>query len=105
MRLLIESIEASLSQKREQAELAETTHAWLITLKERIAEVEEDTQEAFRKRRQLVKLLVEGITAGKKEGRSEVRITYRFDPPGEAQDGEDAFLSSVQNSSPNLRSR
>ncbi len=44
-----------------------------------------------------MKLLVEGITAGKKEGRPEVWITYRFDPPGEAQDGEDAFLSDVQN--------
>jgi site-specific DNA recombinase len=105
LRLLIESLEADLSQRREQTELAETTAAWLITLRERIAEVEEDTEEAFRKRRQLVKLLVEGITAGKKEGRTEVRITYRFDPPGEAQDGEDAFVSGVQNSSPNLRSR
>ncbi len=51
-----------------------------------------------------MKLLVEGITAGKTERRTEVRITYRFDPPGEAQDGEGAFLSGVQNSSPNLRS-
>ena len=103
LRLLIESLEADLSQKRKQTELAETTAAWLITLRERIAEVEEDTEEAFRRRRQLVKLLVEGITAGKKEGRTEVRITYRFDPPGEAQDGEAAFLSGVQNSSMNSR--
>ncbi len=103
LRLLIESLEADLSQKREQTELAETTAAWLITLRERIAEVEEDTEEAFRKRRQLVKLLVEGITAGKKEGRSEVWITYRFDPPDEAKDDEDAFLSSVQNSEEYLR--
>jgi len=99
LRLLIESLEADLSQRREQTELAETTAAWLITLRERIAKIEEDTEEAFRKRRQLVKLLIEGITASKKEGRTEVRITYRFDPPGEAQDGEDAFLSGVQNSS------
>ena len=105
LRLLIESLDVDLSQRREQTELAETTAAWLITLRERIAEVEEDTEEAFRKRRQLVKLLVEGITAGKKEGRSEVQITYRFDPPGEVQDGEDAFLSGVQNGSPNLRFR
>ena len=98
LRLLIESLEADLSQKRKQTELDETTAAWLIALKERIAEVEEDTEEAFRKRRQLVKLLVEGITAGKKEGRTEVRITYRFDPPGDAQDGEDAFMDGVQNS-------
>lgn len=39
---------------------------------------------------------MEEITAGKKEGRTEVRITYHFDPLAEAQDGEYAFLSSVQ---------
>ncbi len=44
LRLLTESLEADLSQRREQTELAETTAAWLITLRERIAEIEEDTE-------------------------------------------------------------
>ncbi len=42
------SVEADLSQRVEQKELAETTHAWLLTLWERLEEVEEDTEEAFR---------------------------------------------------------
>lgn len=82
LRLLLKSTEAELSHVREQAELTETAHAWLLALRQRIAEVEEDTQDAFRVRRQLARLLVAGITVGKKqEGGAEVRITYRFGPP------------------------
>ena len=54
-----------------------------MALRERIAEVE-DTEEAFRARRQLVKLLAQSITVGKRyeeDGGVEVRITYRFGPP------------------------
>ena len=99
LRLLIDSVEADLSQKRKHAELAETTHAWLTTLKQRITKVEEDTQEAFRVRKQLVRLLVKGITVGEKRenGNMEVRITYRFDPP-DGRDGED---DSVVDAIPN----
>jgi hypothetical protein len=83
LRLLLGSVEAELSQKRAHQELTEAAHAWLLTLRERIAEVEEDTEEAFRARRQLVKLLVQSITVGEKreDGSIEVRITYRFGPP------------------------
>lgn len=103
LRLLIESLEADLSQRREHTELARTTHAWLITLRERIAEVEEDTPEAFKKRKQLVRLLVKGITAGEKreDGRIEIHITYRFDPPADAAEGrdeEDGVVAGVPNS-------
>jgi site-specific DNA recombinase len=100
LRLLIESLEADLSQRREQIELAETTHAWLAMLRERITEVEEDTEEAFRIRKTLVRLLVKGIMANKKEGRTEVRITYRFDPPGDQDQGHDegSFVGGVLNS-------
>ncbi len=51
LRLLLASVETELSQKREQAELADTTEAWLYTLRERLAEVEEDTPDAFQSRR------------------------------------------------------
>ena len=100
LRLLLGSVEAELSQKCEQAELAETTHSWLLTLRERLAEVEEDTEDAFRARRQLVKLLVQSITVGKKDedGGIEVRITYRFgppsSPPAEAAGGEEELVVS-----------
>jgi site-specific DNA recombinase len=88
LRLLLASVEAELSQKRAHQELTEAAHAWLVALRERIAEVEEDTEEAFRARRQLVKLLVQSIIVGKNhEGCIEVRITYRFGPPGGASEG------------------
>lgn len=82
LRLLLASVEAELSQKREQAELADTTEAWLYALRERIEEVEEDTPEAFQARQRLVKLLVKSISAGKRpeDGRTEIQITYRFGP-------------------------
>jgi site-specific DNA recombinase len=101
LRLLLESVEADLSQKHERRELAETTHAWLVTLRQRLAEVEEDTEEAFRARRQLVKLLVAGISAGKRheDGSTEVRITYRFDPPDGADEGG-AFVGALPNPTP-----
>jgi hypothetical protein len=99
LRLLIESVETDLSESRERAELADTTHAWLATLRNRLAEVEEATPEAFEKRQQLVRLLVQGITLEKDEGRSKVHIIYRFDPPGEAGgDGGGSFAGDIHNS-------
>ena len=99
LRLLIASVETELSQKREHTELAQTTHAWLATLRERINEVEEDTQEAFRVRRQLVRLLVEIVTVGEKreDANTEVRITYRFDPPDRWDNDEDSVAGGVLN--------
>jgi hypothetical protein len=58
----LETVEEDLVAKREQTQLAASTEAWLVSLRERIAEVEEDTREAFEKRRELVRLLVERIT-------------------------------------------
>jgi hypothetical protein len=99
LKLLLSSVESDLAARREEVELAESAEAWLLTLRERIAEVEEDTEEAFEKRRQLTKLLVAGITAGRDEdGQLDVRITYRFGPP-EPTHEEDMFVSGVQNSS------
>jgi site-specific DNA recombinase len=66
LRLLLESVEADLSDRREQTALTDTTHAWLLALRRRVAEVEEDTEEAFQERRQLVKLLVNSISVGKR---------------------------------------
>jgi site-specific DNA recombinase len=83
LRLLLDSVEGELSQKREQAEIADSTEAWLHALQGRVADVEDGTKEAFRTRRQLARLLVAEVTVGKKpeDGRTEVRITYRFGPP------------------------
>ncbi len=67
LRLLLEPVEADLSDRREWTALTDTTHAWLLSLRQRLAEVEEDTEEAFQKRRQLVKLLVASISVGKRQ--------------------------------------
>jgi hypothetical protein len=40
LRLLLESVEAELSQQRERVALTDTTHAWLPSLRRRLAEVE-----------------------------------------------------------------
>jgi site-specific DNA recombinase len=85
LRLLLESVEGDLSRKREEVQIAATTEAWLMTLRERIEEVEGDSEEAFKKRRELVRLLVERITVGRSEdGHIKVQMTYRFGPPSEA---------------------
>ena len=102
LRLLIGSVEADQSRSAEERMTAESTEAWLTTLRERMAEVEEDTPEAFTKRRQLVGLLVEGIELGKDEaGQTSVKITYRFGPPEAPSEG-DTFASGEQNSCGNL---
>lgn len=69
-----------------------------------MTEVEEDTEDAFRVRRQLVKLLVAGIAARKRQDGSgtEVRITYRFGPPpgqGDVQEEGGSFVGSFMNGS------
>jgi hypothetical protein len=75
-----------------------------VALRERPAEVEEDTEEAYRARRHLVKLLVQSITVGKKheDGGIEVRITYRFGPPSPPPadaGGEDSSVAGLKNGS------
>ena len=68
----------------------------------RVAEVEEDTEEAFRERRQLVKLLVNSISVGNRQedGRAEIQITYRFDPPtSSGASEEDSSVGAFKNGS------
>jgi len=67
LKLLLESVEDELEAQRGHVEIAETAEAWLMTLRERVEEIEEDSPEAYQKRRQLVKFLVERIVAGHDE--------------------------------------
>jgi len=102
LRLLVESVEADLSQQREQREVAETTHAWLVTLRKHLSKVEADTEEAYQTRRRLVELLVAGIRVGREgDGSPKIEITYRFGPPsvaaGERDEEEEMFVGSAQN--------
>ena len=97
LKLLIAAVEADLAQQEEHLMAAETTEAWLMSLRERIAEVEKDSEEAFEKRRQLVALLVQRMDVGRDEyGSTQVHITYRFGPP-EAQLEAD-ILGGIQGS-------
>ena len=94
LRVLLASVEAELSERQERESLTDTTQAWLHSLGRRLDEVEEDTPEGFKKRKQLVGLLVEAISLGRsqQEGRPEVQITYRFGPPPDS-DAEPESLS------------
>jgi hypothetical protein len=110
LRLLLESVEADLAQRQAETELAASTEAWLMSLKERIHEVEGDSEEAFRARRQLVRLLVDGIVIeDKRKGDvPRVRITYRFDEPdgaGREQSGELCEVSRNSGAPSSLRPR
>ena len=88
LKLLISSVEGDLTLAQEEKALAASTEAWLMSLRENLEEVEGDIEEAFAKRRELVKLLVEKIAASRdEEGRAKVDITYRFGPPVEEPAG------------------
>lgn len=100
MKLLISSVEADLARKHENRMVAQSTAAWLLTLRKNLEEVEQDTEEAFEKRRELVKLLVEKITVGRAEdGRARVDITYRFGPrEAQVETGGASSVDRVNNS-------
>jgi hypothetical protein len=75
--------------------VSRSTEAWLIALRKNLVEVEQDTEEAFEKRRELVKLLVEKIAVSRAEdGRAKVDITYRFGPPPEGANSADGVRNS-----------
>jgi site-specific DNA recombinase len=97
LRLLISSVESDLLRIEENRLTAMNTEAWLVSLRENLSEVERDTEEAYLHRRELVKLVVEKITADRDEdGRAKVDITYRFGPPGAPPEADS--LVGVQSS-------
>jgi site-specific DNA recombinase len=82
LRLLLESVEGDLAAREHNRLAAADAAEWLLELKERVAEVEKNTSEARRKRRELIRLLVERMTVSRGEdGSTEIHITYRFGPP------------------------
>jgi hypothetical protein len=99
LKLLLEAADVELAERRECVETAEGVEAWLLALRERVAEVEEDTEGSYRVRHQLMLLLVVGIEADRDlDGRVDIRITYRFGPPAEAIGSGVGFVSAGQNS-------
>ncbi len=86
-----------MSQRRERVELADTTHAWLLSLRRRVAKIEKETPEGLQERKQLV----ESISVGRQDdGRAEVQITYRSGPPpGLSEAPEDSSVVHLKNGS------
>jgi hypothetical protein len=112
LRLMLEAARAEQADSAAQRVIADTSKAYLMALRERTDEIEDDTPEAFIKRQQLVRLLVDGIALGKDEdGKTLVEVTYRFGPPktaqpalpedyGELEQADDIFVGVEQNSGP-----
>ena len=91
------SVESNLATREKERLATADAATWLMTLRERVAELEADTEEARRRRRELVRLLVERITVDTNEdGATGVRITYRFGPP--TTRGADGFSHGVADS-------
>jgi chromosome segregation ATPase len=81
LKRLLEAVEGDLTRKSEAGQIAESAEAWLLALRDRLEEAEDDTEEAFR-RRELVKVLVKMINVGRNEdGRAKVDITFRSGRP------------------------
>jgi signal recognition particle receptor subunit beta len=79
LKMLIAAVDADLARETEAQQVAASTEAWLMTLRENLEEVEQDTEEGWRARREIVALLVDKITVGRnEEGRTTVSVTYRF---------------------------
>ena len=59
LKMLVASVEADLAKKHENKMVAENTEAWLVSLRDNLSEVEQDTEEAFAKNRRLELKLTE----------------------------------------------
>ena len=82
LRLLVESVEADIAHKQQDYIATQNAALWLASLRDGLDALEEDTEEAFLKRRELVKLLVERITVNRAENKQTmINILYKFRPP------------------------
>jgi hypothetical protein len=101
-RLLLKNVEVGLESSRERRKLTDSAAAWLATLRERLSEVEEDTETAYLERRQLVQLLVANITVGRfADDKPHIQVTYRFGPPQDAEVGpEGKYVGGIPNARP-----
>jgi hypothetical protein len=101
LKLLLAVADADLAERRERTLAAESVEAWLLALRERVVEVEGDSEEAYQARHQQVRLLVAGITVGRDpDGRADIRITYRFGLSSEAIGAGVGFVSTGKNGKP-----
>jgi DNA invertase Pin-like site-specific DNA recombinase len=88
LKMLIESAETDLAREEQDATAAKSTATWLTSLRGNLEALEEDTDEAWHGRRELVEELVERITVSRTEdGRAKVHIAYKFAPPVQVTTG------------------
>lgn len=86
--MLIESAEADLARVEQDAAAAKSTAMWLTSLRGNLDALDEDTEEAWHRRRELVEELVDRITVSRTEGgQANVHIVYKFAPPVQATSG------------------
>jgi hypothetical protein len=88
LKMLTESAEAGLAREEQDAAAAKNTAMWLRSLRGALQALEEDTDEAWHVRRELVEQLVEKITVSRTEdGRAKIHIAYKFAPPVQSASG------------------
>jgi len=102
LQLLLSSVEVELAAHEDERLAAASTEAWLQALRERLAELEADTDDAHTARRELVRLLVKRITVASS---GTVHITYRFGPPSKEGFEEDSSHGVTNTSVANKASR
>jgi hypothetical protein len=89
LKMLIESAEVDLAREEQDASAAKNTATWLTSLRGNLEALEEDTDEAWYGRRELVEQLVERNTVSRtEEARAKVHIGYKSAPPVQAAGGE-----------------
>jgi chromosome segregation ATPase len=88
LKMLTESAEAGLAREEHDAAAAKNTATWLTSLRGGLQALEEDIDEAWHARRELVEQLVEKITVSRTEdGRAKIHIAYKFAPPVQSASG------------------
>jgi len=88
LKMLKESASADLASEEQDAAAAKSTTMWLASLRGNLDTLEEDTEEMWDGRRELVEELVERITVSRTEdGRTKVHIAFKFAPPVQATTG------------------
>ena len=88
LKVLIKSAEAGLAREEQDAAAARSTAMWLTSLRGNLEALEEDSEEAWHGRRELVEQLVERITVSRNEqGQAKVHIAYKFAPPVQSANG------------------
>jgi len=99
IKMLLAALDAQRARHDANKKTAGDARAHLVSLRENLREIEGEGDEAFEKRRELVRLLVAKITVSRSlDGQPRVDITYRFGPPT-SQLSEDEFVHGVARSS------